>query len=167
MRPRSSLESSMKNNKSNLSKKKNQKRKAKIQKRMSNVSGTKNPLIWNLLDLQDSFKTGEIGTKLIPSEILTSMKLLSSTDLEAKLEKEITTLHYQASLISKIGWNGMHGTITKVNQENKQHLNSLNSQKLSWTDSMSTTTTVKRFVGNKIIMIAWKSLKKKDGAIRS
>jgi len=48
----------------------------------------------------------------------------------------------------------MHGTTTKVNQENKQHLNSLNSQKLSWTDSMSTTTTVKRFVGNKITMIA-------------
>jgi hypothetical protein len=169
MRPRSSLESSMKNNKSNLFKKKSQKRKAKIQiqKRMSNASGTKSPLIWNLLDLQDSFKTGEIGIKLTPSEILTSMKLLNSTDLEAKLEKETTTLHYQASLISKIDWNGMHGTTTKVNQENKQHLISLNSQKLSWTDSMSTTTTVKRFVGNKIIMIAWKSLKKEDGAIRS
>jgi hypothetical protein len=104
MRPRSSLESSMKNNKSNLFKKKSQKRKAKIQiqKRMSNVSGTKSPLIWNLLDLQDSFKTGEIGTKLTPSEILTSMKLLNFTDLEAKLEKETTTLHYQAFLISKI-----------------------------------------------------------------
>ena len=104
MRPRNSLESNMKNNKSNLFKKKSQKRKAKIQiqKRMSNVSGTKSPLIWNLLDLQDSFKTGEIGTKLTPSEILTSMKLLNFTDLEAKLEKETTTLHYQASLISKI-----------------------------------------------------------------
>ena len=112
----------MKNKKSKLLKK-NQKRKS-IQKRMSTASGMKRALKWKLLDSQDSSKIGENGTKLTQWEILALMRLLSSMDLEARLEKETTTLHYQASSTSKIDWNGMHGTTTEENQENKQQLNS-------------------------------------------
>ena len=112
----------MKNKKSKLLKK-NQKRKS-IQKRMSTASGMKRALKWKLLDSQDSSKIGENGTKLTQWEILALMRLSSSMDLEARLEKETITLHYQASSTSKIDWNGMHGTTTEENQENKQQLNS-------------------------------------------
>ena len=122
IRLKSTLELNMKNKKSKLLKK-NQKRKS-IQKRMSTASGMKRALKWKLLDSQDSSKIGENGTKLTQWEILALMRLLSSMDLEARLEKETTTLHYQASSTSKIDWNGMHGTTTDENQENKQQLNS-------------------------------------------
>ena len=122
IRLKSSLELNMKNKKSKLLKK-NQKRKS-IQKRMSTASGMKRALKWKLLDSQDSSKIGENGTKLTQWEILALMRLLSSMDLEARLEKETTTLHCQASSTSKIDWNGMHGTTTDEKQENKQQLNS-------------------------------------------
>ena len=101
-----------------------------IQNWISSASGMRRALKWNHLEWQGSFKNGENGAKLIPSEILTLMKHLSFTGLEVKQETEITILPYLASLKSKKGWNGTLGTTTEENQENKQQSNSLSSLKI-------------------------------------